>query len=1057
MPDSPKPMNALMRALEERAKELNCLYRIEELLKDNKLTIDQVFAGIAEAIPPGWQYPDYCRARIFFDGKVYESKDFIVTPWSQSAEIRLQEQPAGKIEVFYTEEMPQANEGPFLKEERKLIDTIADRIGFFGLHHKMSGFIEEMREQRRELRHRPKPESGVILDMLKKTDRHLYSIISRKMLNHLYFKGIEEVKPLFDKLGASQDDSQSLTEVNRPTKKQALETSFSMGESIFNSAAKYMLDDEIIAFIQKWTHEEKSHFLVKSLANLNTSLPEIADAIRRYYHINPEDDTGSSVSYEIRASLIRRFLTDQLDYINITKEFCDVKDFYDLLQKMVFHSESHGKLGGKSAGLFLAKKIIQKDQRYADLLSDVRTPKTWHISSDGVLNFIYYNNLEEVIEQKYRDIEEIRQEYPHIIQAFKNSTFSPEIMNGLSRALDDFGDSPIIVRSSSLLEDRMGSAFAGKYKSLFLANQGDKEDRLNALTDAIAEVYASVFGPDPIGYRIERGLQDFHEEMGIMIQEVVGKRADKYFLPAFAGAAFSFNEFRWSSRIKREDGLIRLVPGLGTRAVDRVGDDYPILIAPGSPDLRVNLSYDEVVNYSPKYIDVINLEKNMFETKLIDELVREVGQAYPAINEVFSINEEGHLRKPIGLGIDPKKHEVVATFENLIANKPMIKQIHAILKLLRERLKNAVDIEFACDGEHLYLLQCRPQSSASAASPAIIPKDVDNSRIVFTATKHVSNGKVPDINYVVYVDPSEYSKTKSIEDLKRIGKAVGLLNKKLPKKKFILMGPGRWGSRDDIKLGVKVTYSDINNTACLIEIAKTKGGYVPDLSFGTHFFQDLVEASIRYLPLYPDEKDVIFNETFFENSDNMLARFAPDYEDLANIIKVINVPESYGGKILRLLMNAEEESAIAYITDKSTKPTYGDTGQENGTYFEEPWRKRVKIAEAFAAELDSEKYGVKKAYLFGTTYHKNAAANSDVDILLIFDGNSGMKSALEEYVFGWNMALCVSHYEATGFELRRMIDAHIKTEREVLESQYYYGLTKKGSGNSKKLKLKSAK
>ena len=132
--------------------------------------------------------------------------------------------------------------------------------------------------------------------------------------------------------------------------------------------------------------------------------------------------------------------------------------------------------------------------------------------------------------------------------------------------------------------------------------------------DAIAEVYASIFGPDPTEYRSERGLLDVHEEMGIMIQEVVGQAVGKYFLPACSGVAFSNNEFRWSARIKREDGLIRLVPGLGTRAVDRVADDYPVLIAPGQPSLRVNVTADEVLRYSPKRIDLINLETNAFET-----------------------------------------------------------------------------------------------------------------------------------------------------------------------------------------------------------------------------------------------------------------------------------------------------------------------------------------------------------------------------------------------------------------------------------------------------------
>ena len=123
-----------------------------------------------------------------------------------------------------------------------------------------------------------------------------------------------------------------------------------------------------------------------------------------------------------------------------------------------------------------------------------------------------------------------------------------------------------------------------------------------------------------------------------------------------------------------------------------------------------------------------------------------------------------------------------------------------------------------------------------------------------------------DIEYLVYVDPAEYDSLPTMEELIQVGRTIGELNSKLPRQKFILMGPGRWGSRGDIKLGVRVGYSDINNTAMLIEVAKKKKDYVPEVSFGTHFFQDLVEARIRYLPLYPDEKNMVFNEKFFQNA-----------------------------------------------------------------------------------------------------------------------------------------------------------------------------------------------
>ena len=316
-------------------------------------------------------------------------------------------------------------------------------------------------------------------------------------------------------------------------------------------------------------------------------------------------------------------------FVTTAKRFIEVDDFFDLVNRMIFMPRSHGRLGGKSAGMFLAGQILKKSGEHRDLLGSVKLPQTWFVTSDAILSFIRHNNLEEVLDQKYVDIDQVRLEYPHLVQVFKRSYFPAEIVEGLSLVLDETEGRPLIVRSSSLLEDRWGAAFSGKYKSLFLANEGSKDTRLAQLLDAIAEVYASTFGPDPIEYRAERGLIDVHEEMAIMIQEVVGSRVGRYFLPAFSGVAFTRNEFRWSARVRREDGLVRLVPGLGTRAVDRLKDDYPVLLAPGQPNLRVNVTVDEIVRYSPKKVDVINVETGQFETVEMRDLLREFGDQYP--------------------------------------------------------------------------------------------------------------------------------------------------------------------------------------------------------------------------------------------------------------------------------------------------------------------------------------------------------------------------------------------------------------------------------------------
>jgi hypothetical protein len=897
--------------------EMQSIFKIEDLLQTKHVSNTSLFYDLANLITTSHQNSHLCSVRIRVYENIFLSENFYEHDWRFFSKINLKGRSIGIVECFIDYSFNPSEQIIDLK--KKYINSITERLT------KRIADAEINQSNSGEIFFAPndgpiRNEWYVMLDMIRRTDHLMFSILSRKMINYLFFKGIAESRELFEKLGTTDDMESSMTEINRPLKKQALENTYYLGIQTYMIASNYLSDEEILNFIYKWIMEDKSNFLVKALANPNTPLFEIVDAIRRFYLINPAiSDLTSPITKGILVSLIRRFLSDQIEFINIAKKYLHIHDFYDLLRNMIYPAESHGKIGGKGSGLFLAYIILQKAVKDYPELQGIRVPKTWYITSDAIVNFIYANNLEEVIEQKYKDIDEIRTEYPHVVQAFKNSQFPKEVANGLASALDDFGDNPIIVRSSSLLEDRLGSVFAGKYKSLFLANQGSKKQRLDALIDAVAEVYASTFGPDPLGYRAERGLLDFNEEMGILIQEVIGKRCGKYFLPAFAGVAFCNNEFRWSPRIKREDGLIRMVPGLGTRAVDRIGDDYPILIAPGQPDLRVNLTTDEMINYSPKHIDVINLETNSFETILITQLIEDIGNQYPAINQVFSIRDEHHLKKPVGLGIDTKKHDIVVTFENLISNTNYIQQLKTILNILKDKLETPVDIEFVSDGEALYLLQCRPQSYFSESASAVIPKDISPEKIIFTANQFVSNGRVPDISYIVYVDPTAYSKLINFNELKEIGRSIGKINQVLPRKSFILIGPGRWGSRDDINLGVSVRYSDINNTAMLIEVARQKGKYVPELSFGTHFFQDLVEASIRYLPLYPDNKDVIFNEEFLKNSKNSLPELLPQYSYIADIVRVIDVKQVTNGKLLRVLMNSDEDEAIAYLTEPKSK------------------------------------------------------------------------------------------------------------------------------------------
>ncbi len=1037
MNDSIDTLNAM---LTERMKELNCLYAVEEIINDTALSMDEVFAKIVRILPPGWQYPDVCEAVIEFEDRSYKSVEFKRSSWMQKADIFVQERPIGAIKVYYLEERPPADEGPFLKEERRLINTLSERIGHYLLHMRLKSIFEDVQGGDHQLL-KGKQDWDVILDFLRRSDQKLYIRFSRRMMNYLCLHGVEEARHLIQNFGPEtlRYESDYSDDANRPLQRATIKNILQISDQTFRIAAEKLSDNEILRCLQKWLQEDKSNFLVRALENQNNSITTVADALARYHHLEQDGvELAEATKKTLNVSLIRRFFTDQLEYINKAKNFVEVDYFFDLLKRMIYVPESHGKLGGKSAGLFLASQIIKKAAAEHEILGNVKVPKTWYISSDVLIYSIYYNDIEEVLEQKYKEIEQVRQEYPHIIQVFKNSTFPPEVVKALSMTLDDFGDQPLIVRSSSLLEDRSGAAFSGKYKSLFLANQGPKTQRLDALIDAINEVYASIFSPDPIEYRTEKGLIDFHEEMGIMIEEVVGTKIGRYFMPAYAGVAFCNNEFRWSHRIKREDGLVRLVPGLGTRAVDRLSDDYPILAAPGQPKLRVNVTPDEVIRYSPQKIDVINLETNSFETIDIVPLLREYGRKYPQLNKIVSIIKDHDIMQPIGLHHHLEEEDIVVTFEGLFTRSDFLKQVKTILDILQAEMGMPVDIEFASDGKDFFLLQCRPQSYTAEISASPIPKDLPEKDIVFSANRHISNGQVPDITHIVYVVPERYTEIENKNDLKTVGEVISGLNYVLPKRQFILMGPGRWGSRGDIKLGVSVTYSDINNTAVLIEIARKKGNYIPDLSFGTHFFQDLVEASIRYLPLYPDDAGIIFNERFLNGSPNILAQILPEYENLSDVIRVIDVPATTGGNILRVLMNADLEEAVGILTKPSKSiNVVRPKGLSPTPTADDYWRWRMAITRKIAGQLDPAEYGIKAFYVFGSTKNATAGPGSDIDILIHFNGSEKQKANLLLWLDGWSRCLAEMNYLRTGYKSDGLLDIHLVTDEDIRKKTSY--------------------
>ncbi len=266
----------------------------------------------------------------------------------------------------------------------------------------------------------------------------------------------------------------------------------------------------------------------------------------------------------------------------------------------------------------------------------------------------------------------------------------------------------------------------------------------------------------------------------------------------------------------------------------------------------------------------------------------------------------------------------------------------------------------------------------------------------------------------------------------------GALNKLLPKRRFVLMGPGRWGSRGDVKLGVSVTYSDINRTAALIEIARRKGNYTPDLSFGTHFFQDLVEGQIRYLPLYPDDAGIVFNEAFLRGAPNMLPAVVPDCGDLADTVRLIDVPQATGGRILRVLMNAELNEAVGILAAPGVEADEA-AGQsddhERAADQSSVWRQRM--AEYIASLLNPERFGVVGMYVFGSTKNAAAGLKSDIDILVHFRGTERQRDDLGSWLEGWSLCLDEMNFLRTGYRTGGLLDVHIVTDEDIANKTSY--------------------
>lgn len=647
-------------------------------------------------------------------------------------------------------------------------------------------------------------------------------------------------------------------------------------------------------------------------ADIRRALKELTSIPQGSLYLPPEEVEG------VRVALIDHFISSQLPFIGIAKQYITLRDVDEMLDNSHWTPRRSGKIGGKSAGLLMARCVVlpRLSDRDPDLQAGVAVPESHYFSSGILADFIDYNRFYTLHSQKYKTGRQLEDEYGKMAAKVEKAAFPPDIMENFRSFLEEVGEHPLIVRSSSLLEDNIGYAFSGKYESVFVVNQGDLETRTREFVRAYKRVFVSVFSPAAILYRRDHNLLDFDERMSVLVQKVVGRRFGDYFYPFAGGVAFSQNMHLWTPRIRREEGLVRIVLGLGTRAVDRVEPDYPRMMALSHPTLRPEVAVQQVVKYSQRMVDVLNLRTRSLETLPYVDLFQQA--SHPEAHLALSVVDEDHLAPLHFRGQAIPLENSCITFDGFFAHTPFVTLMRKILRKLEAAYGRAVDLEFAWDDERLYILQCRSLAGHEDIGQVTLPGDVASDAVLFTNHRGVGNCVTRDIEVVVYVDPRVYQKLRSYEERMAVGRAVGRLNRLLKGRRYALFGPSRWGT-NDVNIGVKVGYEDINHALILAEIAFEEGGVNPEVSYGTHFFNDLVEARITPVAIFPDDPETVFDEAFFRDSPSVLSSLATDWEPSADAVKVIHVPSCRRGQFLHVYQDSRSQEGMGFFG-----PTHSD-------------------------------------------------------------------------------------------------------------------------------------
>ena len=552
------------------------------------------------------------------------------------------------------------------------------------------------------------------------------------------------------------------------------------------------------------------------------------------------------------------------------------------------HMVGTGMIGGKSCGMLLARAIIRNKE--PDINEVLEPHDSFYVGSDMYYTYIVDNNLWD-IRIKQRTEEGYFTLADEFASRIMEGSFSSAMREQFIRIIEYYGQDPYIIRSSSILEDGFGNAFAGKYESVFCANRGSLEERLNEFEHAIKVVYASSMSLSALDYRNRRGLAGRDEQMALLIQRVSGSYYGNYYMPCAAGVGYSYSPYRIMKDTDPTAGMLRLVMGLGTSAVDRTEGSYPRIVNLDMPEKSSYSSSADKHKFSQGKAEVINMTTRELEKMSYEKMEQDIPKYLEKILLEHDTEAESRLRE-----MGRRREVKFISCKGLVANSPLMDQMRRMLHRIQEEYEYPVDTEFTINisenGEYsIDLLQCRPLQVQKGKTGNVVPEDIPEERILLESVgTSMGISKTSSLDLIVYVDPVKYYELP-FKDKDLVAKLIGKINwhYRDMDKHMMLIVPGRVGTTSP-ELGVPTSFADISAYDIICETEESRAGYNPELSYGSHIFQDLVEAEILYTAIFQGEKTKKYSPEKLTSSKDLINEF--DYSDvLEGVIHIYDVSD----------------------------------------------------------------------------------------------------------------------------------------------------------------------